>query len=647
MFLKFLSRWLTKVKLIFQTQVTPKLHETTIKYKEFLNTIIIKYNVWHICYTTPLTRLKYNAFVTYLFVGIIFFVPFSLFLFTTLQLFGIEYSCIKPLNMCCEFFTNILKSLEDNINNFNNQETTVGFKSENSISNNNNLEANLTNNSKADKEVNGVKELNSEPKNTTSTTNTTSNDDTKKSNPLACLNNKYVIATFIGGLVIGAVWLINPDLPATCFRGLKNLFWGNNGNNGNQPNILDQPLQNVPIVDDTIILNVFNDRLEKLKEFNNAINNPLLRRADNFHQDFLIRLNDGLVNDLADAVNNIQVQREIGGGVLQAAGNPELFNVVNNAVELQNLVPPQVAASLALIIPFSIGIFCSSLSPELRETVTQKLSNINLEKIQLKPNITSIQDLKTYIFKNVQVSNLEIRGFSVKDLKVDNIIYNNFRDKLQFSRFDIAQIDFEALTMHNISFKNLKFDTITFDKLHFDVQAFWTHLSQTELYLSFRNLGYKEVLVILTLGLVISALSSHISTFGVYPSPYYGNEIRSFPEVFRRHDPQYIKTWADYRKLQMFKSNLQRPLTQDDSDLLELVIRTEEVQKPLLLNTYLDEEIMSMENTIRKMERQLRVLHHLNRPLPIRELYAEKIEHIRYVLDELVVQARALRQLRR
>lgn len=97
----------------------------------------------------------------------------------------------------------------------------------------------------------------------------------------------------------------------------------------------------------------------------------------------------------------------------------------------------------------------------------------------------------------------------------------------------------------------------------------------------------------------------------------------------------------------MFKSNLQRPLTQDDSDLLELVIRTEEVQKPLLLNTYLDEEIMSMENTIRKMERQLRVLHHLNRPLPIRELYAEKIEHIRYVLDELVVQARALRQLRR
>ena len=107
--------------------------------------------------------------------------------------------------MCCEFFTNILKFLEHNINNFNNQETTVSFKSENSTSNNNILEANLTNNSKADKEFNGVKGLNSEPKNTNTTTNITSNDDTKKSNPLACLNNKYVIATFIGTLVIGAV----------------------------------------------------------------------------------------------------------------------------------------------------------------------------------------------------------------------------------------------------------------------------------------------------------------------------------------------------------------------------------------------------------------------------------------------------------
>jgi hypothetical protein len=175
---------------------------------------------------------------------------------------------------------------------------------------------------------------------------------------------------------------------------------------------------------------------------------------------------------LADAINNIQVQREIGGGVLQAAGNPELFNVINNAVELQNLVPPQVATSLALIIPFSIGIFCSSLSPELRQTITQKLTNINLDKIQLKPNIKSLLNPKTYMFKDVQVSNLKITGFSVEDLQVDNIFYNNCENKLKFPRFDIAQIDFEALTMRNISFKNLKFDTITFDKLYFDVQAF-------------------------------------------------------------------------------------------------------------------------------------------------------------------------------
>jgi hypothetical protein len=83
--------------------------------------------------------------------------------------------------VCCEFSTNILRFLEHNINNFNNQETTVGFKGENSTSNNNILEANLTNNSKADKEVNGVKELNSEPKNTNTSTSTRtmSNDNTK------------------------------------------------------------------------------------------------------------------------------------------------------------------------------------------------------------------------------------------------------------------------------------------------------------------------------------------------------------------------------------------------------------------------------------------------------------------------------------
>lgn len=158
--------------------------------------------------------------------------------------------------------------------------------------------------------------------------------------------------------------------------------------------------------------------------------------------------------------------------MLEAAGNPELFNVIDNAVELQNLVPPQVATSLALIIPFSIGIFCSSLSSELKQTITQKLSNINLDKIQLKPNVTSILDPKTYMFKDVQVSNLKITGFTVKDLRVDDILYNNFENELQFPKFDIARIDFEALTMSNISFKNLKFDSITFDKLHFDVQVF-------------------------------------------------------------------------------------------------------------------------------------------------------------------------------
>lgn len=97
----------------------------------------------------------------------------------------------------------------------------------------------------------------------------------------------------------------------------------------------------------------------------------------------------------------------------------------------------------------------------------------------------------------------------------------------------------------------------------------------------------------------------------------------------------------------MFKSNLQRPLTLENSELLELVIRTEEVQKPLLFNTYLEEEIMSMRDTLERLENQLRVLQDLNRPLPTIELYTEKIDHIRYVLDELVAQERALRRLLR
>ena len=94
----------------------------------------------------------------------------------------------------------------------------------------------------------------------------------------------------------------------------------------------------------------------------------------------------------------------------------------------------------------------------------------------------------------------------------------------------------------------------------------------------------------------------------------------------------------------MFKSNLQRPLTQNDSELLELIIGTEEVQKTLLLNTYLNEEIMSMEDTLERLEHRLRVLQDLNRPLVTIELYIEKIEHIRYLLDDLVAQERALRQ---
>jgi hypothetical protein len=94
----------------------------------------------------------------------------------------------------------------------------------------------------------------------------------------------------------------------------------------------------------------------------------------------------------------------------------------------------------------------------------------------------------------------------------------------------------------------------------------------------------------------------------------------------------------------VFKSNLQIPLTQNDSELLELVIGTEEVQKTVLLNTYLEEKTMSMEDTVERLEHRLRVLQDLNRGLATIELYIEKVEHICYLLDDLVAQERALRR---
>jgi len=93
----------------------------------------------------------------------------------------------------------------------------------------------------------------------------------------------------------------------------------------------------------------------------------------------------------------------------------------------------------------------------------------------------------------------------------------------------------------------------------------------------------------------------------------------------------------------MFKNNLQRPLTQNDSELLNLVIETEAVQERILLNTFLDEEIRAMHNTLERMEHQLHVLQDLNRPVATIELYMEKIEHIRYLLDDLVAQELELR----
>lgn len=170
------------------------------------------------------------------------------------------------------------------------------------------------------------------------------------------------------------------------------------------------------------------------------------------------------------------------------------------------------------------------------------------------------------------------------------------------------------------------------------------YLSQTEYYFAFSNLAYKEVLAILTLGLVISALSSHISSFGVYPSPVYGNGFRSFTEVQQRHDPRYLNVLKNYGTLETFKIDLELPLTQIDSELLESVLRTQDVQRGSLLSVYLNEEITSMEDTVERLNGELRVLRDLNRPLELIELHIEKIDQIQNILGNYIAAEQALRR---
>ena len=170
------------------------------------------------------------------------------------------------------------------------------------------------------------------------------------------------------------------------------------------------------------------------------------------------------------------------------------------------------------------------------------------------------------------------------------------------------------------------------------------YLTQTEYYFAFINLEYKEVLAILTLGLVISALSSHISSFGVYPSPFYGNGFRSLTEVRQRHDPRYLNVLRNYGTLETFKINLEFPLTQENSELLESISRTQEVQRGSLLGAYLNEEITSMEDTVERLSRELGILRDLNRPQELIQLHIEKIEQIQNIIAEYTAAERALRR---
>ena len=154
-------------------------------------------------------------------------------------------------------------------------------------------------------------------------------------------------------------------------------------------------------------------------------------------------------------------------------------------------------------------------------------------------------------------------------------------------------------------------------------------------------------MAVLTLGLVISSLSSHCSSVGVYPSPLYGNRFRSLIEVQERHDPRYLNVLRDYSTLEMYRINLQLPLTQDDTEYLELISRTQEVQRGSILLVYLQEEIWLMRETSERLHQELGHLRNLNRPQELIELHIEKIEQLQGILGNYLAAKRRLRRQNR
>lgn len=91
-----------------------------------------------------------------------------------------ELSYTECLNGCYKIFTNIFKFWEDYINNLHIQETTINFKNKNPITNKSIVNPNLTNSLEVNKQINKIKKLNLESKNT----NTNSNDNSRKLNSL-------------------------------------------------------------------------------------------------------------------------------------------------------------------------------------------------------------------------------------------------------------------------------------------------------------------------------------------------------------------------------------------------------------------------------------------------------------------------------
>lgn len=548
---------------------------------------------------------------------VIIFGPLLMVLITIYQPFEMGFSYVKVSNDFCDLFTSFVKWLEDYTSNSVNQKTNISCESKNLTPSNPIIEQNSTKNL----------EINLKPKDieTTGDTGSTNSSDGKKSKFWEIVSNKY----FIGGVVLvlagGAYLICNPDVAANCYNGIKNLFGKNDINLPKKKNVLGiMEKANIEGIGLNFLENAIAPQVDK-------VNMLPLKLVNRFH--------NPPVEEALNMINAIPVRK-----TLEAVQNPLLFDVVHNAVGVQTMIPQQTTASLLLVIPFALGLIFRSFSPEVKKAFVENVSNINTNTIDFTPKIISQVLPKTYMFKDVRTFNLKVRGFSVENLVVDKVRHRNFGNTLQIRKFNMGTVNCRGFNMNNVSFTNLKFDSISFSTLSFDANALWDYLAITEQFAGFKHLEYKEVLAILTLGLLISALCSHTSPFGAYPSLNYGNETRLTSEFMSKYQPEFTEVWKEHVRLQLDKiNNFQWQLTEDEIRSLHGRLHLEGRQFKIIRTLYLGEELESLANTTTMIEDYIRSLRQLNKSAELIEIYTEKLEYMRRIGNDILAAQRALK----